>query len=274
MKKLSLTGKLGLVVIASVLLLAALSFVWTPYDPLHAIPNERLESSSAHHLFGTDKYGRDVLSQIMVGARISLAVGLVAVFIAAAIGVPLGIIAGARRGIWDIIIMRISDVLLAFPALLMAIVATATIGSSTLTAMSAIGIAYVPTFARMARASTMKVMAEDFILAARDAERTETYIVFKHVLPNIIGLVVVQGSVVFGLAILAEAGLSFLGLGTPPPDPSWGRMLQAAQTSLSTAPWLAIWPGAAIALTVLGFNLFGDSLRDQIDPRHEVDVRP
>ncbi len=273
MKSLNATGKAGLFVIACVLAVAIVSLFWTPYDPLHAMPNARLEGSSAQHWMGTDRYGRDVLSQIMVGSRISLLVGMVAVAVAAILGVPLGIAAGMNRGVWDALIMRLSDVLLAFPALLMAIVATAMFGSSTTTAMVAIGIASVPAFARVTRASTMRVMAQDFILAAKDAQRGTFYIAIRHVLPNILGVAIVQASIAFALAILAEAGLSFLGLGTPPPEPSWGRMLQSAQSSLSSAPWLAIWPGAAIALTVLGFNLFGDGLRDQVDPRHETSVR-
>ncbi|AZA08773.1 ABC transporter permease [Corynebacterium pseudopelargi] len=273
MKSLNANAKAGLFVIACVLAVALLSIFWTPYDPLHAIPNERLEGSSAQHWMGTDRYGRDVLSQIMVGSRISLLVGVVAVTVAAVIGVPLGIAAGMNRGVWDAVIMRLSDVLLAFPALLMAIVATAMFGSSTTTAMVAIGIASVPAFARVTRASTMRIMSQDFILAAKDAQRSTFSIAIRHVLPNILGVAIVQASIAFALAILAEAGLSFLGLGTPPPEPSWGRMLQSAQSSLSSAPWLAIWPGAAIALTVLGFNLFGDGLRDQVDPRHETSVR-
>lgn len=267
-----LTRNSALIIISSVLLMAIVSLIWTPYDPLQAIPNERFEGSSVRHLMGTDRYGRDVFSQIMVGSRISLLIGVVAVSIAAAVGVPLGIMAGMRRDIWDAIVMRLSDVLLAFPALLMAIIATAMVGSSTTTAMVAIGVASIPSFARVSRASTLRVMSQEFILAAQDAQRSKLYIALWHVLPNILGTAIVQASVAFSLAILAEAGLSFLGLGTPPPQPSWGRMLHSAQSSLVTAPWLAIWPGLAIASTVLGFNLFGDALRDKMDPRHEMSL--
>lgn len=267
---LPLSGKIGLTIVAAVVAVAALSLVWTPYDPLQAMPADRLAGSSAEHWLGTDRYGRDTLSRIMAGSRITLLVGVVAVSISAVAGTVLGIVAGMRRGIAETLIMRGADIVLAFPALLLAIVAGAVFGPSTLTAMIAIGIAGIPGFARVARSGTLQVMTQDYIAAARISRVPGPVIAVRHVLPNLAGILVVQASIAFALAILAEAALSFLGLGTPPPEPSWGRMLQSAQASLGSAPQLALWPGAAIAVTVLGFNLLGDGLRDVFDPRHRT----
>lgn len=257
----------GAVIVGIVLLAALVSFVWTPYDPIQVSPAERLQGSSWAHLMGTDRYGRDVFSGMLYGSRITLYVGLIAVGIATLIGTPLGILAGVRGGWIEEVIMRVSDIVLAFPALLLAIMFSAVYGASTLTAMIAIGIASVPGFARVARSGTLQVMSAEFILAARAASQSRFRIALRHVLPNIFGIVVVQASVTFALAVLAEAALSFLGLGTPPPTPSWGRMLQESQQFLATHPMLAVWPGAAIALAVMGFNLLGDGLRDRFDPR-------
>ncbi|WP_216630171.1 ABC transporter permease [Nocardiopsis coralli] len=261
------TGLIGLVIVAGIVAVALVSLVWTPHDPLQAAPEQRLSGSTPQHPLGTDRYGRDVASILMAGAQITLLVGCVAVAIAVLIGTPLGVLAGMRRGWTEELVMRGSDVVLAFPALLLAIMASAVMGASTWSAMAAIGLASVPGFARVARAGTLQVMSSDFILAARVAAQPGARIARRHVLPNIVGLVVVQASVTFALAILAEAALSFLGLGTPPPEPSWGRMLQSAQDHLAVAPHLAVWPGLAIALAVLGFNLLGDGLRDVLDPR-------
>ena len=268
LRRLSVTGWIGLIIVGVTVLAALVSLVWTPYDPLLAIPQERLAGSSAEHLLGTDRFGRDVLSRLLVGAQITLFVGIIAVAISAVIGVPLGIAAGMRQGkFFDSLVMRSADLLLAFPALLLAIIAGAVWGPSTLTAMIAIGVAGIPSFARVSRSGTLQVMSQDFIAAARVSKVSEFQIAYRHVFPNISGLVIVQSSVYFALAILAEAALSYLGLGTSPPAASWGRMLQDAQSLLAVNPTLTLWPGLAIALTVLGFNLLGDGLRDILDPR-------
>lgn len=268
LRRLPATGWVGLVLVTLTLLTALVSLVWTPYDPTYADAAARLQGPGAEHLLGTDRYGRDTLSRIMAGAQITVFVGLVAVGISALVGVPLGMLAGMRRGgVVDALVGRTNDLLLAFPALLTAIMAGAVFGASTLTAMVAIGIAGIPAFARLTRSGTLQVINQDYISAARISRVPGLVIAVRHVLPNILGLIIVQASVAFALAILAEAGLSYLGLGTPPPTPSWGRMLQDSQTMLGTDPLLAVFPGVAIALTVLGFNLLGDGLRDIFDPR-------
>ncbi|WP_288831422.1 ABC transporter permease [uncultured Corynebacterium sp.] len=247
----------GLGIAAAVVLVALVSALWTPYDPLQAEPAARLQGSSAAHWLGTDQLGRDVLSRVMAGARVTLLVSLGAVTLSALAGVPLGVWAGMRRGAVEAVVMRLNDLALAFPALLLAIVFTAVFGASAWVVVLAIGLAGIPGFARVARVGTLRVMAQDYILAARVSRVPPLRIAVRHVWPNIAPLVVVQVSVALALAILAEAGLSFLGLGTPAPYASWGRMLQASQPYLATAPHLALWPGLAIALTVLGFNLIG-----------------
>ncbi|QYN24241.1 ABC transporter permease [Amycolatopsis sp. DSM 110486] len=258
---------LGAVLVALVVLAALVSFVWTPYDPVQVNAPDKLLGFSAEHLFGTDKFGRDVFSQIMVGARTTLYVGVVAVGIAAVIGTPLGVLAGLAPRWLGEFVMRGNDLVLAFPALLMAIMFGAVFGADTLTAMIAIGIATIPSFARIARSGTLQVGSSEFVLAARAAGRSRVNIAARHVLPNISGLLIVQSSVSFAIAVLAEAALSFLGFGTRPPTPSWGRMLQESQELLTVHPRLALVPGVAIAVAVLGFNLLGDGLRDRLDPR-------
>lgn len=261
----------GLVVggalVALVVVMALVSFVWTPHDPTLVAPADRLRPPSPAYLFGTDKFGRDVFSQILVGARTTLFVGVVAVGVAAVIGVPLGIFAAMARRWLGEVLMRGIDLLLAFPALLLAIMFSAVYGGSTLVAMIAIGIASVPGFVRLVRSGTLQVLSAEYISAARMAGRRSFMIGLRHVLPNVSSLVIVQASVSFAIAVLAEAALSFLGFGTPPPTPSWGRMLQESQELLFVAPRLAFFPGLAIALAVLGFNLLGDGLRDYFDPK-------
>ena len=259
----------GGVMVMCVVLMALVSFAWTPYDPTRVDATQRLLDSSAKHWFGTDKFGRDVLSQILMGSRTTLFVGLVAVGVAAVIGVPLGILAAMTRRRLGELLMRGNDLLLAFPALLLAIMFGAVYNASTLTAMIAIGIASVPNFARVIRSGALQVMGTEYVLAARSAGRRPFAIGVRHVLPNVSSLIIVQTSVSFAIAVLAEAALSFLGLGTPPPTPSWGRMLLESQEMLYSAPRLAIFPGLAIAVAVLGFNLLGDGLRDRFDPKLE-----
>jgi peptide/nickel transport system permease protein len=253
----------GLIVLA-----ALVSYAWTPYPPTQMAILQRLQGPSAAHWFGTDPFGRDVFSMIMVGARNSLAVGLGAVGIGMVLGTALGLIASLRRdGLLDNLIMRTADFTHAFPAVLTAIMMTAIAGPGMLNAVVAIGVLNLPYFARLARGAALQVWAQDFIQAARANGLSNRQITLAHVLPNIAGILVVQATIQFALAVLAEAGLSYLGLGTQPPNPSWGRMLNEAQTFMATQPWLAIFPGAAIALAVLGFNLLGDGLRDALDPK-------
>ena len=263
----------GLVVL--IVGLALVSFLWTPYGPSDIDPIARLQSASPAHPLGTDKFGRDTLTWVMYGARITLLVGVVAVGIALLIGTPIGIIAAifAKQpwGVWiDAVIMRANDILLAFPALLLAIIFAAVYSPGTGPAMVAVGIAAIPGFARVARSGTLQVLGSEYVRAARAANRRTPAIAVVHVLPNIAGMVIVQASVAFAISVLAEAGLSFLGLGTQAPVPSWGRMLQESQQFLSTHPELALWPGLFIALAVLGFNLLGDGLRDRFDPKMEA----
>ncbi|HEX5524666.1 MAG TPA: ABC transporter permease [Pedococcus sp.] len=260
---------IGALIVLGVVAMALVSFVWTPYDPTLVDPASRLLKPSAEHLLGTDKFGRDVFSQLLVGARTTLFVGIVAVGLAAVVGVPLGILAAMATRWFGELLMRGTDLLLAFPALLLAIMFSAVYGGSTLVAMIAIGIATVPAFVRLIRSGALQVMRSEYVLAARAAGRRPFAIGLRHVLPNVGSLVIVQASVAFAIAVLAEAALSFLGYGTPPPTPSWGRMLQESQEMLFTAPRLALFPGLAIALAVLGFNLLGDGLRDYLDPRLE-----
>ncbi|SEG32236.1 ABC transporter permease [Bosea lathyri] len=248
--------------------LALISWLWTPYPPTQMMILNRLKPPSGANWFGTDQFGRDVLSMIMVGARNSLAVGLGAVGIGMILGATLGLLAAIRRDGWlDNLIMRTADFTHAFPAVLTAIMITAIAGPGMLNAVVAIGVLNLPYFARLARGAALQIWTQDYIQAARAAGLDNWQITGRHVLPNIAGVLVVQATIQFALAILAEAGLSYLGLGTQPPNPSWGRMLNEAQTFMAMQPWLAVFPGAAIAVTVLGFNLLGDGLRDALDPR-------
>lgn len=258
-----LGGLLTLLFIGS----AALSLVWTPWPATEIDVPNKLALPSAAHWLGTDSLGRDIVSQLLVGARTSILVGVVAVLIGLVCGVALGCLAAARRGWVEEAVMRLSDFAFAFPALLSAIMLGAIYGPGIATGIVAIGIFNIPVFARTARASANAVWAREYVLAARAAGAGPWRITVDHVLPNIASVLIVQSTVQFATAILAEAALSYLGLGTQPPTPSWGRMLNEAQTQMFQAPQLAVWPGAAIALAVLGLNLMGDGLRDLLDPK-------
>jgi peptide/nickel transport system permease protein len=258
---------IGGVLVALLLAAAALSLVWSPYPPAEIdVPNKFAPPSAAHWL-GTDSLGRDIASQLLVGAQNSIVVGVVAVGIGVLVGVALGLLASARRGWVEELVMRASDFTFAFPALLSAIMLTALYGPGLVTSVVAIGIFNIPVFARITRAAANAVWAREYVLAARAAGKGAWRITLDHVLPNIASVLIVQSTIQFAIAILAEAALSYLGLGTQPPQPSWGRMLNEAQTQMFQAPLLAVWPGAAIALAVLGLNLMGDGLRDLLDPK-------
>ncbi len=261
----------GASIVALVILTALVSFFWTPFDPQKIDATSPLLGVMENgHLLGTDQFGRDLFSQIMVGSQTALFVGILAVTIAVLIGIPVGGLAAARRGWIEDVVMRTSDVIYAFPPVLLAILLVAALGSGTIPAMVAIGIAYVPIIARVTRGASLSVFQLDFVTAAKSYGRSNAFIFWRHVLPNIASVLIVQITVLFALAILAEAALSFLGIGSQPPTPSWGRSLRDAQTFLQLAPRLAFWPGIAIAFTVLGFNLLGDGLRDALDPRLEI----
>jgi peptide/nickel transport system permease protein len=246
---------------------ALLSLVWTPYPPADIdIPN-KLQPPSAAHWLGTDSLGRDLFSQLLVGSQNSIVAGVVAVGIGLLVGVALGCLASARRGWVEEVVMRASDFTFAFPALLSAIMLTAIVGPGLLTSIVAIGIFNIPVFARITRGAANAIWSREYVLAARAAGKGGWRITLDHVLPNIAGQLIVQATIAFATAILAEAALSYLGLGTQPPQPSWGRMLNEAQTQMFQAPLLAVYPGLAIVLSVLGLNLLGDGLRDLLDPR-------
>lgn len=258
---------IGMVITALIAAMALVSFFWTPYDVADLIVANRMKPPSSEFLFGTDHFGRDILSMIMVGARNSIAVAFVAVGIGMALGIPLGCWAAARGGWVDETLMRFNDLVFAFPALLSAVMITAIFGPGAVNAIIAIGIFNIPVFARVARAGALALWPREFILAARASGKGKTQITIEHILPNIVSMLLVQGTIQFALGILAEAGLSYLGLGAQPPMPTWGRMLFDAQTRMMVAPYLALFPGMAIVITVLGLNLLGDGLRDVLDPK-------
>ncbi len=257
----------GLGFIAALVLCAVFADLIAPYKPLEQAMTQRLRPPSAAHFFGTDDFGRDILSRILFGSRISLQVGFVAVGIAGTLGVVLGLLAGYFGGMVDSVLMRAMDVLLAFPAILLAVTIMALLGPSTTNVMIAIGIAYIPIFARVVRGSVLTVKPNEYVEAARACGATEWRTMLVHVLPGTTGPIIVQVSLALAYAILAEAALSFLGLGTQPPTPTWGSMLSFGREFVREAPWFTLFPGFAIFLTVLSLNLVGDGLSDALDPR-------
>ena len=246
---------------------ALLSLLWTPYPPADISIPDKLQGPSTAHWLGTDSLGRDTVSQLLVGSQNSIVVGVVAVGIGLVIGVALGSLAAARGGWVDEAVMRASDFTFAFPALLSAVMLTAIYGPGLLMSIVAIGIFNIPVFARITRGAALSVWARDYVTAARACGKGPLAITLDHILPNIASLLIVQATISFATAILAEAALSYLGLGTQPPKPSWGRMLSEAQTLMFQAPMLAVYPGLAIMASVLGLNLLGDGLRDLLDPK-------
>jgi peptide/nickel transport system permease protein len=270
----STSFSLGAVLTLTFLFTALLSLAWTPFDPSAMVIADKLAPPSLRHWLGTDHLGRDVLSAIMAGARTSLGVALLAVAIGVAGGVPLGLWAASRRGWVDELVMRGNDLIFAFPALLLAVLITAALGPGAINAVAAIAIFNIPVFARVTRAGALALWQREFILAARVADKGDLRISLEHVLPNLLATLIVQFTIQFSLGILAEAGLSYVGLGAQPPTPSWGRMLAEAQTLTVLAPTLALFPGLALSATVLGLNLFGDGLRDWLDPRSGEGRRP
>jgi peptide/nickel transport system permease protein len=258
----------GLTLVVFFVTLALLAPWLAPHDPLATGWSAVRKAPSAQYLFGTDEIGRDVLSRVIWGARASLLAGLVSVCISLVIGVPVGLAAGYLGSWADMLISRVTDAMLACPFLILAIALAAFLGPSLTNAMIAIGIAATPIFIRLTRAQVMAVKVEDYIEAARAVGNSRLRIALRHVFPNVVAPLIVQATLAIATAVIAEASLSFLGLGQQPPAPSWGSMLNTAKNYVENAPWMAVWPGLSIFLLVLSFNLLGDGLRDALDPRH------
>jgi len=271
LSNLSFSFWVGSICVLFVFLLAIVSFFWTPYDVTSLEISNRFKTPSYNHFLGTDHFGRDILSMIMVGTQTSIAVAMVAVGIGILFGLPLGLIAAAKRGtFFDDLVMRFNDLIFAFPALIIAILITAVLGPGAFNAIIAIGIFNIPVFARVARGAALTQWSKEYILAAQVSGKGTILISIEHIIPNILNLLIVQATIQFSLGILAEAALSYVGLGAQPPIPSLGRMLADSQTMISIAPHMAISPGLFIVITVLGLNLMGDGLRDYFDPKLKV----
>ncbi len=258
---------IGITLVTLLVIIALISLVWTPYSPYDIDMSAKLADPSGEHWFGQDQLGRDIVSLAMVGAQNSIMVGVIAVGVGLTLGTLLGAIAASEGGWIEELVMRFSDLTFAFPAILSAIMFTAVFGPGIVISVVAIGIFNIPIFARVTQASAKAIWSRDYATAARAAGKGRARITIDHVLPNILSALTVQATIQFANAILWEASLSYLGFGTQPPHPSWGRMLNDAQAHLFDAPWLAVYPGVAIMLAVLGLNLLGDGLRDLLDPR-------
>ena len=261
------TFSVGFAITALLLLTAALSLSYTPRDPLEMSMEVRLQGPSGAHPLGTDQFGRDLLSRIMVGAVTAILVGVIAIGIGVGLGALLGMLSGYFGGWLDEVFMRLMDAVQGFPAILSALLIAAVFTPGLAITMVAIGVSFLPIFARLTRAAFLELRDREFVLAARALGAGDAAVIGRHILPNTLAPLIVQASISFPVAILAEAALSYLGLGTQPPHPSWGLMLREAQAFLGMSPWFAVFPGTAIALTVLGLNLLGDGLRDLLDPK-------
>jgi len=259
----------GLVVLGLLILVAVFAKTVAPYGINEIDIENRLTGPSAAHWFGTDELGRDVMSRVIIASRVSLQVGFIAVGFALGVGVPIGLLAGYYRGVTDSILMRLMDILFSFPAILLAIAILAVLGPGVRNAMIAIGLVYTPIFARITRGSVIVVSEEVYIRAARSLGAGDARIIFRHVLPNVLAPIIVQTTLSLAFAILSEAALSFLGLGVQPPNPAWGRMLSEGRDFFQQAPWMGIFPGVAILVTVMAFNFVGDGLRDALDPKQK-----
>jgi peptide/nickel transport system permease protein len=259
----------GLAIVVFFVLLAIFAPYIAPYDPVETSWSAVRKAPSLAYLFGTDEIGRDVLSRVIWGTRASLLAGVVSVSISLALGVPVGMLAGYAGGWVDGVISRFTDAMLACPFLILAIALAAFLGPSLTNAMIAIGISATPIFVRLTRAQVLAVKVEDYVEAARALGNPPLRIALRHILPNVLAPLIVQATLAIAAAVIAEASLSFLGLGQQPPAPSWGSMLNTAKNYMDQAPWMSIWPGLSIFLLVLSFNLLGDGLRDALDPRHQ-----
>lgn len=260
-------GALGMSICVVVVLVAALAWWIAPHDPTQLAAGDPLSRPSANHWFGTDELGRDIFSRVAFGAQIALSVGLLSALIAVVGGVPLGLAAGYYGGWFDSVLMRLVDAWLAFPMMVLALGMTAALGPSLINVTIAVGFVNIPNFVRLARGQTLLLKQRQYIEAARSIAQRDSVILFRHLLPNMLPVLIVQASLTVAYAIMVESALSFLGVGVMPPTPSWGAMLSQSQAFLTLAPWMALFPGAAIFLLVMGLNLLGDGLRDVLDPR-------